>query len=540
LDHAAFPSVSSLVAASDLVISNQGSPMLMPASLLRGLFLAGTNVAIDPNGVISTTSGATNAGAIGSVSSIGKLQVITSLAAQDLVAVSQSGLDQAITYGNFLGGVTIDQAQGAAPAADLDTFWVAQGSNVMARQSLSAIWLWIFNKIATYKAPVVEITTNTSLDTTVHNGRTLICSQPITLTPLTNNMGSGFQCTVINASTGDVTLGSAFVSSNGTLVLPPWQSAILSCIAYSGGTVAFAAMPGIISVIAAPGQVLGLVSSNVASSTITVSWQVPSVGGAVTTYIVQFRPTGATSWTGSATVVGSTTYQLTGLQPSTSYDIVVFAQNQSASGTPSTILTIVTASVTSSVPPQVSGLTASPTSSSAVQLTWSAQTGSTAATSFTAQYRVTGSSIWTSVAGFTGTGGSISGLLATTSYDFSIIGLNATGAGPASLTVTAVTLAGTPSVSTITWNVVPSGTYTVASGTIGVNVHVSPAASPVQFGFSLSATTPPSGWTAGLLVNTDLWGAYVPTPATPGNWYAWAEGLDGSAPTVSPSPFLVQ
>jgi hypothetical protein len=42
------------------------------------------------------------------------------------------------------------------------------------------------------------------------------------------------------------------------------------------------------------------------------------------------------------------------------------------------------------------------------------------------------------------------------------------------------------------------------------------------------------------LVNTDLWGAYVTTPAAPGTWYAWAEGLDGSGPTVSQSPFLVQ
>jgi hypothetical protein len=42
------------------------------------------------------------------------------------------------------------------------------------------------------------------------------------------------------------------------------------------------------------------------------------------------------------------------------------------------------------------------------------------------------------------------------------------------------------------------------------------------------------------LVNSNLWGAYVPTPATAGTWYAWAEGLDGSAPTVSPTSFLVQ
>jgi hypothetical protein len=42
------------------------------------------------------------------------------------------------------------------------------------------------------------------------------------------------------------------------------------------------------------------------------------------------------------------------------------------------------------------------------------------------------------------------------------------------------------------------------------------------------------------LVNTNLWGAYVPTPATAGNWYVWGEGLDGSGRTVSPSPFVVQ
>jgi len=40
-------------------------------------------------------------------------------------------------------------------------------------------------------------------------------------------------------------------------------------------------------------------------------------------------------------------------------------------------------------------------------------------------------------------------------------------------------------------------------------------------------------------VNTDLWGQYVPTPATAGTWYAWAEGSDGSASTVYPTPFSV-
>jgi hypothetical protein len=542
LDHSVFPAVSSFSLESDLVISNQGSPMLMQASLLRGLFSAGQNVAIDSEGVISSASQATNTGTVVSGSSIGNLQVVAGLAAQDLVSVSHTGSDCAITYSNFLDGITIDQAQAAGPAGDSDTIWAAQGSNVMVSQTFGAIWVWAANKLPTYKAPILEITTSINLDTTVHNGRILVCSRPITLTPLTNNMGSGFQCTVINASTGNITLGSGFVSSSGSLVLTPWQSATLCCVTYSAGTVAFAVMPSTTSVTAVPGQVGGLSTSGTTAATITVSWQSPSSGGALVSYVVQFRPTGTTSWGSSAPVLSATTYELTALQPATSYDIAVFAQNTSGTGATSLILTAVTASsAQTTLPSQVSGLVATPTSASAIQLNWSVQTGISAATSFTIQYRVTGSTIWAfSVAGVTGTGDTISGLSAATSYDFSIIGVNSAGTGSAFATVTAATLTASASVSSITFNLIPNGTYTHGSGAIGVNAQVFPAASTVQFGFSLSATNRPSIWTAATLVNSNLWGAYVNTPTTAGTWYTWGEGLDGSAPTVSPTPFLVQ
>jgi Fibronectin type III domain len=544
LDHSGFPLVPSLALESDLVISNQGRPMLMQASLLRGLFSAGQNVAIDANGVISVTDTITTVGTIETGSSIGALQVVTALASQDLVAVSQSGSDCAISYGNFLDGITINQAQPAGAAGDTDTTWVAQGSNVMASQTFSAIWVWIASKLPTYKGPVVEITTNTNLNTTVHNGRLLICSQPITLTPLISNMGSGFQCTVINASTGNLTLGSGFVSSSGSLVLTPWQSATLWCATYSAGTIAFAAMPTTAATtsISLPGQVVGLSASAPTSTTVTVSWQAPSNGGAVSSYLVQYRLTGATSWTSSASVAGATTYQLTALQAATSYDIVVQAQNATGAGTASAVLTVVTSTSTqTTTPPQVTGLTASPTSTSAIQLSWSAQTGSVAATSFTVQYRVTGSSGWTSsVTGISGTGTAITGLQAATSYDFEVIGVNTAGMGPASSTATAVTLTASQSVASITWLVGPSGTYTRGTGSIAVNAQVSPASAPIQFGFSQSTSTPPTSWTAAGYVNNNLWGAYLTPPATAGNWYVWAEGLDGSAQTVSPSPFTVQ
>jgi hypothetical protein len=68
---------------------------------------------------------------------------------------------------------------------------------------------------------------------------------------------------------------------------------------------------------------------------------------------------------------------------------------------------------------------------------------------------------------------------------------------------------------------------------------VNPATAAVQFGFSTSSTIPPTSWVAGSYVNSDLWGAYVPTPATAGTWYGWVEGADGSAPTVYPTPFTV-
>jgi hypothetical protein len=538
LDHAGFPVISGLNTGADLVISNQGTPMLMPASLLQGLFSAGENITIAPGGTISATSVSVESG---SASPISSLQAVSALTGQDLVAVSHAGTNCAISYSNFLDGVTIDQAQAAGPVSDRDTIWAAQGSNVMASQTFSAIWVWIANNLPTYKAPVVEITNSVNLDTTVHNGRILVCSKPVTLTPLTTNMGSGFQCTVINASVGTVTFGAGFLTSTGSMTLGAQQAASIFCATYSGGTIAFASIAGAAAV-AVPGQVTGLASSTITSVAITISWQAPASGGTASSYAVQYRVTGTSTWSTAPAVVGATTCILSGLTAATSYDIVVQPINAAGTGSASSILTVTTAALPQlPVPAPVSGLAATPASSTSMQLAWSAQTGTGAATSFTAQYRVNGSTTWTSsVAGISGTTTTISGLQAATSYDFSVIGVNASGSGPASSTVTATTEAASTPVTSITWNLLPSGQYTHGSGSIGVNAQVSPASAAIQFGFSLSATTPPASWTAAILVNTNLWGAYVPTPATAGTWYVWAEGTNGTGSTVSPTPFVVQ
>lgn len=445
-DHATFPQQTSLVATDQAVLNSGGQPMLLALSLLRNLFSAGTNITIDSSGTISaavTGNGGTGTGASYSITA---LTTVASIAANDLVAISQAGADHTITYGNFLDGLTIDLAQPAVPAADTDTFWVAQGSSTMLRQTFAAIWSWLTPKLPSYKLPVVELTTTTTLDGTVHNGRILVCSQPITLNPAALNMGSGFYCDVLNLSSGTVTFGTGIVTSSGTSTLPSGQTAALRTVSYSGGTVVFATISGAAgtgTTIAMPGQVISLSTASPTTSSIALNWSAPASGGSVTGYTVQFRVTGTTNWS-----------------------------------------TFVTGLVTTSA--------------------------------------------------------SVTGLAAATSYDFQVFGTNASGAGPASAAVTGTTAAaGAGSVTGVTWNMVPSGSYVHGGGSIGVNAHITPSTAAVQFGFSTSATVPPTNWVVANYVNTDLWGSYVSIPSSPGTWYVWVEGVDGSYPNAYPTPFTV-
>jgi Fibronectin type III domain len=192
------------------------------------------------------------------------------------------------------------------------------------------------------------------------------------------------------------------------------------------------------------------------------------------------------------------------------------------------------------LPGQVTGLSAGSPSTSAIVLTWSAPSTGGAVSGYTVQYRVGGATGWTVFAtGVATTSETVTGLAAGTSYDFQISAMNAAGSGQASAVASASSASKSGSATSITWNMVPSGSYTHGAGSIGVNVHVNPANSPVQFGFSTSATAPPASWVVGTYVNTDLWGAYVSTPATAGTWYAWVEGTDGSRQTVYPVAFAV-
>jgi hypothetical protein len=491
------------------------------------------------NGLILNASTLQVALATGASSgaSVRTLPLTTNPVAQDLFGINQSGTDRAITYATLINGQTIDAAQPATAVSDGDTFWVAQGSNTMVSQTFSAVWPWIASKLVSFKSPVIEVRTNTTLDGTIHNARLLVCSQPIALTPIPANMGNGFQCDIVNLSSGSVTLAGSAISSTGVSALAPGQAATLRCLTYSGGTVVYAFMGN--GSLAVPGQVSALSSSIQTSDSIALNWIAPGSGAIATGYIVEYRPTGTSGWSVVNQAITATTYTVLGLTPTTSYDFCVLAANSVGSGNGSSVLTVFTASV-GNLPGTVIGLTTSNATPSSLQLNWQAPTSGTAPTSYTIQYRATGGTTWTgTIAGVSGSSRIVSGLNANTAYDFGVIAVAASGSVSLSAIATGSTTSQSGSVTSIVWNVAPSGSYTRGSGAIGVNVHVAPSTAAVQFGFANSATAAPSSWTAGSFVNTDLWGAYVPTPATAGTWYAWAAGTDGSAPTSYATPFMV-
>ncbi len=127
-DHATFPAAPGLIVTDQAIISSAGQPLQLPLSQLRGLFTAGANVTIDPNGVIATTgaggspgpAGATGpigpvgltgaAGPAGSGTGIANAPLANSVATTDLVGVSQVGKDHAVSVANFFAGADVSKS----------------------------------------------------------------------------------------------------------------------------------------------------------------------------------------------------------------------------------------------------------------------------------------------------------------------------------------------------------------------------------------------------------------------------------------------
>ena len=188
---------------------------------------------------------------------------------------------------------------------------------------------------------VIEITTAATLDSGVHDGAILVCSQPVTLTPAFVDMGSGFTCVIVNLSCGNVTFAPGMTTSNGLRTLPTGQSAELCAFTYSGGNVVFVQMEGGVTVLGAPGEVTGLTAGVTSSSSVVLSWRAPTSGCAASNYVVLYRQTSdGGSWTSLS--ASGTSLTVNGLAAATMYDFQVNATNVTGNGPASAIICVAT------------------------------------------------------------------------------------------------------------------------------------------------------------------------------------------------------
>ena len=469
-----------------IIVTDKNKTLRLAIGQLRGLFSPGPNIEIDGSGVISSSIASGSSGTY----NLSTLPTVTSLGQQDVVPVSQGGKDHSISYSNFINGLTIDRAQSAGVASDSDTFWIAQNTNVMARQTLGMLWPWITGKMPLWKRRVVELAVSTTLDGTVHNNSIIICSASITISALAVNMGSGFSCELVNVSAGPVTLAGTIVVSNGTRVVAPNQCATIHCAAYSAGTVVIASLgAGSVPPISTlpPGQISNLTMISITSSAASLSWLAPTTGGSPLSYAVQFRISGTTTWISEARLSDGTTYTVSGLQSATNYEFSVIAINSYGNAPISSILSATTFSV-ASTPSAPSGLKVTNANANSVACSWNSSVAGGAGITYIVQYRVSASSQWNTAATNISTlSFTIIGLSPSTVYDIQIIATSPGGISPASAAVTATTTPVTANgaVTNIAWNLPPSGIFHIGSGAIGVNIHVTPATAPVEFGFSI-------------------------------------------------------
>lgn len=541
-DHVSFPLLDTFSISDEVVINAAGKPSRLPMAELRGLFTAGSGVALDADGILSVTASAIAGpagpvgpagpaglqGAVGPAGATGAglmapgvANATSTIAGSDYVAIWQNGSNAWISYQQLIGGQTIDQLPAAGPVADSDLLLVAQGGNALSSQSFASIWTYVAQKIPTMRQRIVELNSNTVLDATTHNQRILVVSQPMTLSANFTNMGSGFACRLINLSAGVVTMGTGIVSGTGVATVPPGAEADIVALTYSGGSIVW--WNGVIQ----------------ASPTITVDPITPPAAGVAfnvsgglfdeTPNALDYSTDGVTWMAASAPVIETSTFsfQVPGLVAGT-YTVSVRDHDRTSVVGKSAPFTIAAASISINTAPASvaagSGIVVDGSvvpSGTLVQVGLSSST-TTKPTSFSAA-TISGGT-WSATIPAGTTPGTVY-LWAEQTAD------PATQAVSGAIAVTAVV-----SAIAYTINQPPSTSIALGSGSVALNGGVSPSqTTATQVALSLSNTTPPTeGWQAASIIDNDaVWAVYTTVPAAAGSYYVWVETATGEAPTVS-------
>lgn len=271
-----------------------------------------------------------------------------------------------------------------------------------------------------------------------------------------------------------------------------------------------------------------------------VAWAAPatdSTHGAATSFNLQFRTTGAATWTTVFNV--SSPYDLSGLSAATSIDVQLQSANAAGVSAWSATSTQTTAAgLNAPNAPSVTAVAPAPDGTNTkLAVIWTAPaTDSThgEATGYNLRFSPSGAGSWTTVSGVTSPY-TITGLAGGTAIDVEVQATNAAASpGAWSAVITGTTWGAT--VEPSNWTAAATqvhGTSVQPNGGVNTTAVAAPTAvTGAAFAWSTSFTAVPTTnlTTAGPDGQTNGFGAFLNAPASAGTYYLWslAQGAGGA------------
>ena len=223
-----------------------------------------------------------------------------------------------------------------------------------------------------------------------------------------------------------------------------------------------------------PGAPTGLSATASGTTTINLSWTAPSDNGgaSITGYRIEVSPNGSSGWSNRVANTGTTTttYAHTGLSAGDTRHYRVSAINSVGTGDASSTANATTDDAAPTVPGAPTGLSATASGTSTINLTWTAPSndGGASISGYRIEVSPNGSSGWSNrVAntGSTSTSYAHTGLSAGDTRHYRVSAINSVGTGDASSTANATTDDAAPTVPGA-----PTGLSATASGTTTINL----------------------------------------------------------------------
>ncbi len=185
-------------------------------------------------------------GPAGASTSITTSPAATSIAAGDLVGISQNGADRAISYASFLNGRLITDSSNASAAAmsDADAFWIGQaGAGTLSVGTLLQLSAYMQGKSAAWSKRRVEETSSTNLTFARHHRALVSFPNGGTVTaPSFTDCGDGFECEVMNTSSVVLSLGTG-ITCFGISTIQPKQIVPIRAVSSNGVSAIYAQTP---------------------------------------------------------------------------------------------------------------------------------------------------------------------------------------------------------------------------------------------------------------------------------------------------------